>query len=112
MKILVVLKYCHDKYKTQVMCDKAVDACLLSLKFVPDWFVRNQMSEKLDNTVFPDDYIAFGSLDSDFAKFFSEDTSPNSITFDNTNLGDKHFDFCDLENISHVRNIGWYNKYK
>ena len=31
-----LLKYCPDKHKTQEMCDKAVDSCLLALKFVPD----------------------------------------------------------------------------
>ena len=31
-----VLKYGLDKYKSQGMCDKAVGACLLILKFVPD----------------------------------------------------------------------------
>ena len=30
------LKYCHDKYKTQEMCNKAVDDFLPALKFVPD----------------------------------------------------------------------------
>ena len=29
-----MLKYCHDKDKTHEMCDKAVDSCLLALKFV------------------------------------------------------------------------------
>ena len=27
---------CPNKYKTQSMCDKAVDDCLAALKFVPD----------------------------------------------------------------------------
>ena len=28
-----------ERYRAQEMCDKAVYACLLTLKFVPDWFV-------------------------------------------------------------------------
>ena len=36
-----------DKYKTQHMCDKAVDDCLVTLKFVSDWFVTSKMIEKL-----------------------------------------------------------------
>ena len=32
----IFLKYCPDRYMTQKMCDKAFDACLLALKFVPD----------------------------------------------------------------------------
>ena len=34
------LKYCLDRNKTQEMCDKAIDALLPALKFVPDWFVK------------------------------------------------------------------------
>ena len=40
-----MLKHCHDKYKTQEMCSKAGDSCLLALKFVPDWFVKRKMVE-------------------------------------------------------------------
>ena len=52
-----MLKYWLDRYKTQEMCDKAVDACLPALNFVPDWFVPNIMLEKLDNAVFSNDDI-------------------------------------------------------
>ena len=38
-----MLKYCPDKYKAEEMCDKAVNALLSALKFVPDWFVTKQM---------------------------------------------------------------------
>ena len=37
-----MLKYCHDKYKTHEICDKAVDSYLLALKFVPDWLLRGR----------------------------------------------------------------------
>ena len=47
-----MLKYCHDRYKTQNICDKAVDSYLLALKFVPDWFVTSNMIEKLDNAIY------------------------------------------------------------
>ena len=36
-----MLVYCPDRYKTQRMCDKAVDHCLEALKFIPDWFVTS-----------------------------------------------------------------------
>ena len=32
-------------FKTQEMCDKATDAYLPALKFVPNWFVTNKMLE-------------------------------------------------------------------
>ena len=35
-KDLFMLKYCLDKYKTQEVCDKAVDSVLPTLKFFPD----------------------------------------------------------------------------
>ena len=28
-----------DHYKTQKMCDETIDDCLAGLKFIPDWFV-------------------------------------------------------------------------
>ena len=60
-----MLKYCVDRYKTQEMCDKAVDTCVQTLTFVPDWFVMSKIIDKLDNVVFSDDYIVFGDIDSD-----------------------------------------------
>ena len=35
--------YCPGKYKTQRMCDKAVEDFLAALKHVPDWFVRSEV---------------------------------------------------------------------
>ena len=46
-----MLKYCLDRHKTQEMCDKAIDACMPALKFVPDWFVMNKMLEEPGNVV-------------------------------------------------------------
>ena len=45
-----MLIYCPDRYKTQKMCDKAVDDCLAAVKFIPDWFVTSKMLKKFDNT--------------------------------------------------------------
>ena len=42
------LKYCLNRHKPQEMCDKAVDTCLPTLKFVTLWFVTNKIIEKLD----------------------------------------------------------------
>ena len=41
-----MLKYCLNRYMTQEMCDKAVDAFPPILKFIPDWFVLNKMLDK------------------------------------------------------------------
>ena len=60
-----MLKYSLDRYKTQELCDKAVDAFLPALKFVPDCFVTNKMLEKLDVAVFCNDDIVFVNVDYD-----------------------------------------------
>ena len=69
------------------------------------------MTEKLDSTVFYDDYM-FGNLDSDFVSFFSKDFSSNGVILGNVNLEDEYFNYCDPETINHVKIVGWYNKYK
>ena len=38
-----MLVYFLDKYKTQIMCVKAVDDCLSALKFIPDWLLTSKM---------------------------------------------------------------------
>ena len=35
--------YCPDQYKTQKMCDKAVDYSLEALNLTPNWFVAIKM---------------------------------------------------------------------
>ena len=70
------------------------------------------MIEKLDSAVFFNDYVAFGDLDSDFVTFFSRDIGLNSITLENINLDDDHFDYCDPETINHVKPMAWHNTYK
>ena len=106
-----MLKSSPDRYKTQKMCDKAVDSFLLALKLVPDWSVMSKMIEKLDNTVFFNDDIIFGGIDSDIVKFFSNDIGLNRINLNNVNLDDNNFVNCSLETINHVRLMAWYNRY-
>ena len=65
-----MLKYCLNRYKSQEMCDKAVDAFLRTLNFFPDWFGPNKMLEKLYDVVFSNDDIVFFNEDSDFVAFF------------------------------------------
>ena len=38
-----ILMYCPNKYKSQRLCDEAVENCLAALKFIPDWFLTNKM---------------------------------------------------------------------
>ena len=94
------------------MCDNAVDSCLLALKFVPDWFVTSKMIEKRDSAVFYNDYIVSDDLDSDFVTFFISYIGLNSITLDNINLDDYHFDYCGPETMNHFTLMALHNKYK
>ena len=50
-----MVKYCLDWYKTQGMCDKAVDDLLPAVKFVTDLFVRSKVIKKLDGALFNND---------------------------------------------------------
>ena len=54
------------------MCDKAVDACLWTLEFVPDWFVTNKMLEKLRNVVLSNYDIELDDTDPDIVACFSD----------------------------------------
>ena len=38
-----LIVYCPDKYKTQKLCDEAVNDSLPALKLIPDWFVTSEM---------------------------------------------------------------------
>ena len=107
LKHSFMLKYCHNGYKTQDIWNKAAVSCPLPLKFVPDWFLMGKMIEKHDSTVFSDDYVAFGGLDSDFITFFNRDTTRYNINRD----GD-HFDYRDPKTINHVRLMSWYYRFK
>ena len=37
---LFSIRYFPDQYKTQQMCNEALDDCLAALKFVPDWLLK------------------------------------------------------------------------
>ena len=87
-KDLFMIKNCSDKFKTQEICDKAVDSHLLTFKLVTDWIVTNKM--------IINDWYVFGDLNSDFATVFSRDIDLNSIAIDNINLADDdNFDYYD-----------------
>ena len=51
------LTYVPDQYKTQKICDKAIDDYLATLKFIPDWFVTNKMIKILFTSLYIDENI-------------------------------------------------------
>ena len=64
------VRYVPDQYKTQQMCDEAVDDCLAALKFTPDWFVTSKMIKKLLTALYPNDNILYFNEYSGNATFF------------------------------------------
>ena len=65
-----MLKNCHDKYKTQEICDEAVGDFLPALKFIPYWFVTNKMIKN---------FILLYSQMTIYFLFFDED--PRNMKF-------------------------------
>ena len=58
------LVYFPDKYKTQIMFYKAVDDCLVALKFIPDWFVTSKIIKRLLTALYSVDNILYFHDDS------------------------------------------------
>ena len=106
-----MLKYCY-RYNTPRMCNKAVECYLLALQLVPVWFVTSTMIEKTINTVFSNDDIVFGDIDSDIVTFFSIDIGLNCMNLNNVNIDDDNFGDYDPETINHFRLMAWYNRYE
>ena len=50
-----LIVYCPDEYKTQRMCDKAVDDFLASLKLILDGFVTSKMITKIFTSLYADE---------------------------------------------------------
>ena len=69
------------------MWDKGVDACLLILKFVTDWFVTNKVPTKLDDLVLSNGE----STDKDFDNntFVSDNMDLNTVDLIPIQVGGK-----------------------
>ena len=75
-----MLKYCLNRYETQEMRDKAFNAFLPALNFVPDWFVtKKNIIEKLDDTLFANHTIIFMNVDSNNVTFFGGEMGNFSV---------------------------------
>ena len=97
------LEYCHDRYKTQEMCHKAVDDFLPALKFVTDWFDTNKMIKKLLTALYVHGNILYFNENSGNAIFFYNEMGILSIDLNNIYLGYSNYDEDDPETIIHVR---------
>ena len=81
-----------DKYKTQEICDKAINAFLLALKFVPDWFLTSKMIKRLNDALFANDDIIFINKDSNNITFSLSFTLTLSVDVDQIHPDDVDFD--------------------
>ena len=106
-----MLKYCLDRYKTQEMCDKAVDNFLSALKFVPDWFVKSKMIKNPDDAIFSND-IFFFDEDSGNVTFSSNKMGITSVDLNTANLDNVNSDEDDPQTIINFRLMAWLNRLK
>ena len=106
-----MLKYCLDRYKTQEMCDKAVDNFLSALKFVPDWFVKSKMIKNPDDAIFSND-IFFFDEDSGNVTFSSNKMGITSVDLNTANLDNVNSDEDDPQTIINFRLMVWLNRLK
>ena len=108
-----MLIYCHDRYKTLKMCNKAVDDCLGVLKSIPNWLVTSKVLEKFHYALLANDGILF--FDEDFSKatFFANEIGILCVDLDKINLDDdNNFYEDDLDTTIHVRLLAWCNKFE
>ena len=88
---LSAIQLVSECYKTQEMCDKAVDEILITLKFVPDWFVTSAAIKNFHNALFTDDDIFFLDAHSANVIFSGDLISILSVNQNNINLNDVIF---------------------
>ena len=96
------LRYVPDQYKTAQTCDKAVDDCLTTLKFVPDWFVTSKMIKMLFTALYADKNILYFNEDSGNFVLCCNRMGILNIDLNNINL-DNNFDEDDPDTIILIR---------
>ena len=106
LKILFLIIYCPDKYKTQRMCDEAVDDSLVALKLISDWFVTSKIIKKLFTALYADEDILYFNEDSGNVVFFCNETDILNLDLSNINL-DTNFDKYNPDIIILVKLLDW-----
>ena len=97
-----LIVYCPDKYKTQRMCDKAVDDSLAALKLISYWFVTSKMIKKFFTALYADKNILYFNEDSGNVVFSCIEMSILNLDLNNSNL-DNDFDEGDTDTIILIR---------
>ena len=106
------IRYVTDQYKTQQMCDKAVDDCLAALKFVRDWFVASKMIKRLFIALYANQNILFLKEDSSNVLFYSNEMGILNIDLNNINLDDTNYDENNPDTIILTRLVAWCIKFQ
>ena len=101
-----------DQYKTQKMCDKAVDDCIAALKIVSYWFVTSKMIKILFTALYPDENILYVSEDSSNAVFNCNGMGILNICLNNINLDNTNYDKHDPDTIILIRFLALHIKFK
>ena len=106
-----LIVYCPDKYKTQRMCDEAVDDSLVALKLVPDWFITSKIIKKLYAALYTNENILYFNEDSGSVIFSCNKMCILNIDLTNINL-DNNFNKDDPDTITLVRLLAWHIKFE
>ena len=106
-----LIVYCPNKYKTERMCDEAVDDPLAALQLIPDWFVLSKTSKILFIALYADENILYFNEDSGNFLFSCNEVGIFDLDLNNINL-DNNFDEDDLNTIILVRLLAWHIKSK
>ena len=86
IKLKKLIVYCPDIYKTQKMCNEAVDDFLATLKLIPDWFFTSKMIKKLFTAMYEDENILYFNKDSGNVEFNCIRMGILNIDLNNINL--------------------------
>ena len=106
---LFLIRFVPDQYKTQQMCDKAVDDCLAGMKLVPDLFATSQMI--LFTTLYADENILFFNEDYGNVAFSCNEMGILNKALKNVNLDDISYEEDDPDTIVFVRLLALHIKF-
>ena len=105
------IRYVPDQYKTQEMCNKAIDDFLSALKFVSDWFLTSKMIKELFTALYADEDILYFNEDSRNVVFFCNEMHILNIDLNSINLDDTNYEEDDPETIIHIKLLAWHIKF-
>ena len=107
-----LIVYYPDRYKTQRMCDEAVNGSIAALRFLSDWFVKSKMIKKFFTDIYADDnIICFNEYSGDVI-FCCNEMGILRIDLNNINLDNSNYDEEEPETIIHVRLLAWHIKFE